>query len=100
MDKPRDQNKGSAADFKIIWEDGEFWSCWGYDGLSMVFDLPLEPFERLLEPQKRALMRLLRHLAAGLDEALHNQINGLQDLTAEERLTILVALSEQFVSEN
>jgi hypothetical protein len=100
MDKTSDQNKGSAVDFKNIWENGEFWSCWGYEGLSMVFDLPLEPFQHLLEPQQRALMRLLGHLAAGLDEALHNQVNGLQYLTGEERLTSLVALSERFASED
>jgi len=73
-----------------------FWSSCGYDGLSFVFDVPLEAVRSLAEEQKHALMCLLGRLADGGDKALENQMGELETLTARERFTQLVKLSVRF----
>jgi hypothetical protein len=98
MDDPKSQPQRTRTDFQGIYAEGGFWSCCGYDGLSMVFDLPLEAVQSLPEDQKRALMRLLGHLAKGGDEALQGQMRELESLTAKERFTGLVHLSARFAA--
>jgi hypothetical protein len=95
-DDPQRQPHRTLAYFREIYAEGGLWSCCGYDGLSMAFDLPLDAVQSLSEDQKRALMRLLGRLAKGEDEALRGQMRGLEDLTAEERLTGLMGLSAPF----
>jgi len=86
------------AYFQEIYRDGGFWSCCGYDGLSVAFDVPLESFRSLPEDQKHALMRLLGRLAKMGDESLIERIRGLHALSAPDRLTGLVDLSARFAA--
>jgi hypothetical protein len=97
MGNPKDQDHGNTADFKAIYEHSGFWSSYGYDGLSVVFDVPLEAVRTLSEPQKLALMRLLGRLAEDSDESLRDQVQEFARLTPKERLIVLVRLSEPFV---
>lgn len=98
MVDPRSQTKNSFSDFLYIYQDGGFWSCCGYDGLSLVFDLPLDALHSLPEDQKRALMHVLSHLAKTGDESLQDQIRALEGRTLKERLTGLVHLSAQYAA--
>ncbi len=93
---PKTPPSRTHDDFKSIYEQSGFWSCCGYDGLSMVFDIPLDDVRSLSEEQKRALMRLLNQLADGADEALQGQTRELESLTAKERFIRLVSLSAPF----
>ena len=88
----------TQADFKEILAQSGFWSCCGYDGLSVAFDVPVEAVQSLSEEQKRALMRLLSHLADAEDKALEHRIEELDGLTAEERFINLVKLSGRFAA--
>ena len=82
MGDPNIQPRRTSSDFKDILTQSGFWSCCGYDGLSVVFDVPLEAVRSLSEEQKRAMMRLLQQLAEGMDEKLKNQIAELEDVAA------------------
>ena len=95
MGDPNSQPR-TPSDFRDILAQSGFWSCCGYDGLSIVFDVPLEAVQSLSEGQKRAMMRLLHRLAEGMDEKLKNQIADLERLTAEDRFAGLVSLSAGF----
>ena len=98
MTDRNNEPRRTRADFKEILAQSGFWSCCGYDGLSVVFDVPVEAVQSLSEEQKRALMRLLSHLAEGEDKALEHHIEELDGLTAEERLVNLVKLSGRFAA--
>jgi hypothetical protein len=98
MDDPNDQTRPDRTYFREIYENSGFWSSCGYDGLAMVFDLPLENFQALPEDQKRALRRLLAHFAKTGDGSLQDRIRELESLTVEKRLTGLVQLSTQFAA--
>ena len=96
MGDPNSQPRRTSSDFKDILAQSGFWSCCGYDGLSIVFDVPLEAVHSLSEEQKRAMMRLLHRLAEGMDEKLKNQVAELERLAGEDRLAGLVSLSAGF----
>ena len=96
MGDPNSHPLRTPSDFRDILAQSGFWSCCGYDGLSIVFDVPLEAVQSLSEEQKRAMMRLLHRLAEGMDEKLKNQIAELERLDAEDRLVGLVRLSAGF----
>jgi len=95
MDAPKNPTKADSGYFRRIYEDSGFWSCCGYDGLSVAFDLPLEDLRSLPEEQKQTLMHLLAHLAGERDEALLDRIRGLETLATEERLAGLVSLGSR-----
>jgi hypothetical protein len=97
MDGPSDRFRRTADEFESIWHNRGFWSCFGYEGLSIVFDLPPEAFQLLSEQQKHALMRLLGHLAEGEHTPLHDRVRELETLTMEERLAGFLKLSEPFI---
>src|SRR5262249_402356 len=86
MGDPNSQPRRTPSDFRDILAQSGFWSCCGYDGLSIVFDVPLEAVQSLAEGQKRAMMRLLHRLAEGTDEKLKNQIANLKQWGAGNRL--------------
>ncbi len=90
-------NAGQQNRFQRLHADSGFWSCCGYDGLSVVFDLPLESISSLHEGQKRALVRLMTRLANTGDDALLNELQRLDTLSGEERLAGLVELSAPFL---
>ena len=96
MGDPNSQSRRTPSDFRDILDQSGFWSCCGYDGLSIVFDVPLEAVQSLSEGQKRDMMRLLHRLAEGMDEKLKNQIAELEQMAAEDRLAGLVSLSDGF----
>ena len=83
--------------FQRLYADSSFWSCCGYDGLSVAFDLPLEAVRSLPEGRKRALVRLITRLANTGDDALLNELQRLDSLSGEERLAGLMELSAPFV---
>jgi hypothetical protein len=97
MDDPKGRTEEDRVHFQEMYANSGLWSCCGYDGLSLVFDLPLEDLRSLAELQKQALMRLLAHLAKIEDESLLGRIRALEKLTIEERLTGLMQLSARFV---
>jgi hypothetical protein len=96
MGSPKSQRRRTPSDFRDILAQSSFWSCCGYDGLAIVFDVPLEAVQSLSEGQKRSMMRLLNRLAEGMDEKLKNQIAELERLAGEDRLAGLVSLSAGF----
>ena len=96
MRDPNSQPRRTPSDFRDILAQSGFWSCCGYDGLSIVFDVPLEAVQSLSEEQKRAMMRLLHRLAESMDEKLENQVAELEPLAAEDRIAGLVSLSAGF----
>ncbi len=96
MGDPNRHPLRTPSDFRDILAQSGFWSCCGYDGLSIVFAVPLDAVQSLSEEQKRAMMRLLHRLAEGMDEKLKNQIAELERLDAEDRLVGLVRLSAGF----
>jgi hypothetical protein len=96
MGNPNNHPVKTPSDFRDILAQSGFWSCCGYDGLSIVFDVPLEAVQSLSEEQKHAMMRLLHRLAEGMDEKLKNQIAELERVDAEDRFVGLVRLSAGF----
>jgi hypothetical protein len=82
--------------FQQLYSDNGFWSCLGYDGLSVAFDLPLDTVRCLPEEPKRALVGLITHLAKPEGEALRNQVRTLDSLNSEERLARLMHLCAPF----
>ena len=96
MGDPNSQPRRTPSDFRDILAQSGFWSCCGYDGLSIVFDVPPEAVQSLSEEQKRAMMRLLHRLAEGMDEKLKNQVAELECVAAKDRFVGLVRLSDGF----
>ena len=92
MPKAEQQNR-----FQRLYADSGFWSCCGYDGLSVAFDLPLEAIRFLSEARKRALVRLITRLANTGDDALLNELQRLDGLSGEQRLAGLTQLSAPFL---
>jgi hypothetical protein len=84
--------------FQQVCDNNGFWSCCGYDGLAVVFDLPLESLQSLPDDQKRALMRLLVQLAGIGRESLRDRVREIERLPIDKRLTVLVDLSTQFAA--
>lgn len=92
MNRPKSQAKGTL-DFYRAYGNGGFWSCLGYDGLAIVFDLPVETVRSLSEDQKRALMALLARLTDVECEDLRLETQALEDRSDDERLAGLLHLS-------
>jgi hypothetical protein len=90
-------NAGQQDRFQRLYADSGFWSCCGYDGLSVAFDVPLEAIRSLHEGRKQALIRLITRLANTGDDALLNELQRLDSLSGEERLAGLVELSAPFL---
>ena len=91
-----DYQKSTDANFSFyqgIYENSGLWSCLGYDGLSMAFDLALEDVRSLTEAQKHSLMDLLASLAKRRDESLTVRVRALEGLPSDERLMGLITLS-------
>ena len=99
MDESRSQKEGKNAAFREILRHRGLWSCCGYDGLSIVFDLTLEDVRSLGEDQKRALMRLVSHIADFGDETVLDQLHALEGLSAQQRLGRLLDLSGRIPAE-
>ena len=85
----------SQARYRSLWEDSGLWSCLGYEGLSIAFDIPVTNIQSLPEEQLQALMRLLFRLSKPEDEAFRNRVQAAESMNAEERLKTLVDLSSQ-----
>lgn len=80
-----------------VWRDNSgFWSDFGYDGLSLVFDVPLADLQRLPEAKRMALFRLMVYLADTPDDPLHAQMQALATRPAGQRLAALLDLSARF----
>ena len=79
--------------FRSWWTYNGFWSTCGMDGLSVVFDLPLESVSALSEPQKQSLMRLLERLASGTDSHLVAQVAASSGEEPAKRFHKLLELS-------
>jgi hypothetical protein len=92
------QTDDASLYFREVYENTALWSCCGYDGLSIVFDLPPECIRSLSEDPKRALMRLLGNLAKLGNEKLLQTVLALEGLSAEDRLTRLLALTTRICS--
>ncbi len=76
------------------WRDNSgFWSDFGYDGLSLVFGVPLPDLQKLSEAKKMALFRLMVYLADTPDDPLEAQVQALATRPAEQRLVVLLDLS-------
>jgi hypothetical protein len=88
--------RGSFEYYRDVRKNSGLWSCCGYDGLSVVFLLPLEAVRSLPENQKRGLMGLLTHLGEPGGEDLRSQVGELEDRNAEDRLAGVVRLSTRF----
>ncbi len=89
-------NQGVEARWFQAWySDGGFWSDFGYDGLSVVFDVPLDALQTLPEEQKRSLMRLLRLLAESPNSTLHEQVVAFAQYPATQRLGALLSISAE-----
>jgi len=82
--------------FQAWCDNSEFWSDFGYDGLSLVFDVPLVALQKLPEAKKRALFRLLAYLADTSNDPLHARVRALATQLAEQRLVVLLDLSARF----
>jgi hypothetical protein len=79
------------------WRDNNgFWSNFGYDGLSLVFDVPLAALQTLPEAKKLVLFRLLVYLADTPNDPLHARVQALATQPAEQRLVVLLDLSARF----
>jgi hypothetical protein len=82
--------------FQTWREDGGFWSTFGYDGLSLVFDVPLTEVQELPEAKRVALFRLMVYLADTPNDPPQAQVQALAELAelpAEQRLAALLDLS-------
>ena len=90
-------NAGQRNRFQQLYTQSGFWSCCGYDGLSVAFDLPLDAVRSLPEERKRALVRLVTRLANSGDEVLLNELQRLDRLSGDERLAGLMHLSASFL---
>jgi hypothetical protein len=88
----------TPADFKEIYGRNGFWSTLGYDGLSLVFGVPLEAIQSLSEQQKRSLLSMVGRLADSGNENLAKQVVEAQNLDPEDRIEHLVKLSELFAA--
>ena len=82
--------------FQTWRDDNGFWSDFGYDGLSLVFDVPLTDLQTLPEAKKLALFRLLVYLADTPNDPLHARVQALATQPAEQRLVVLLDLSARF----
>ncbi len=92
------EKAGPALTSYLAWRDqSEFWSDFGYDGLSVVFDVPLDSLHALPEAKKRALFRLMVFLADTPQDSLHGQVQALGAQPEEQRLAVLGDLSARFV---
>jgi hypothetical protein len=87
---PRDQEDSY---FQELYADAGFWSCCGYDGLSVAFDLPLASVRALPEEHKLALVHLIARLAHSDGNSLRSRVRSLDALSCEERLTELLRMS-------
>ena len=80
-----------------VWRDNSgFWSDFGYDGLSLVFDVPLTDLQQLPEAKRMALFRLMVYLADTPDDPLQAQMQALATRPAGQRLAVLLDLSARF----
>ena len=82
--------------FQARRDNNGFWSDFGYDGLSLVFDVPLAALQTLPEAKKLALFRLLVYLADTPNDPLHARVQALATQPAEQRLFVLLDLSARF----
>lgn len=82
--------------FRVWRESSGFWSNFGYDGLSIVFDVPLEDIHVLAEAKKMALFRLMCYLADTPGDPLQEQVRVLATRPADQRLAVLLDLSARF----
>ena len=80
--------------FQELYHDAGFWSCCGYDGLSVAFDLPLAAVRALPEERKLALVHLIARLANSNDGSLCQRVLGLGTLSCDERLAELLQICE------
>ncbi len=79
------------------WRDNSaFWSDFGYDGLSLVFDVPLTDLQQLSEAKRMALFRLMVYLADTPDDPLQARVQALATQPAGQRLAVLLDLSAWF----
>lgn len=92
MNRPKSQAKGTLDFYRCAYENGGFWSCFGYDGLAVIFDLPVEIVRSLSEDEKRGLMLLLFHLTDVAYEDLRRDVQALEDRNGDERLAGLLHL--------
>jgi hypothetical protein len=90
-------SRGQDSRFQQLYENGGFWSCCGYDGLSVAFDLPLDAVRSLSEEQKQALIRLITRLAKTSDDQLHKDVRRLDNLDSGARLSALLQISAPFL---
>ena len=78
---------------RSIGEYSGLWSCVGYDGLSIAFDVPLTCLDKLSNEQSQDLMHLLHHLTIPLDGELRSQVQKAANAREMERLDVLKELS-------
>jgi len=82
---------------RSIWENRELWSCLGFEGLSIAFDIPVDDLTDLAEEEKMRLMSLLSRLTMPVDEVLKMQIQHLEGISPKERLTRIRELVQTVV---
>jgi hypothetical protein len=92
VNRPKSQAKGTLDFYRCAYENGGFWSCFGYDGLAVIFELPVETVRSLSENEKRGLMALLFRLADVAYDDLRREVQALEDRSDEERLAGLLHL--------
>jgi hypothetical protein len=93
VNRPKSQAKGTLDFYRCAYENGGFWSCFGYDGLAVIFDLPVETLRSLSENQKRGLIALLFRLTEVAHEDLRREVQALEERGDEDRLARLLHLS-------
>jgi hypothetical protein len=86
---------GTLTYYRDLRANSGLWSCCGYEGLAVVFDLPLEAVRSLPEDRKRAIMGLLKRLAEPGAEELRDQARELDGRNCEDRLAGILRLSAQ-----
>ena len=94
MNDPRIESERTLDFYEEACQNSELWSSCGYDGLSLVFDLPLDTVHSLPEDQKRCLMHLLTHLARPGGEEARRRLDALEELGAEDRLAGILRLGD------
>ena len=92
----KDGARRDLPTFQAWRDNNEFWSDFGYNGLSLVFDVPLAALQTLPEAKKLALFRLLVYLTDTPDDPLHARVQALATQPAEQRLVVLLDLSARF----
>jgi len=92
----RDGARRDLPAFQAWRDNNEFWSDFGYDGLSLVFGVPLADLQKLPDATKMALFRLMVYLADTPDDSLHTQVQALATQSAEQHLIALLDLSARF----